>query len=170
MKLALSATIFLLALVGVGFAQVEVPDLVGEWRVVRKDASVPCPNCSPAQNWIRALPGAVFDLTESVIPPMAMARKDVPNYLYNPSQPSITISDGTHVLGFLQRQSGRRYEGEFASGGCWIHLSLEESEDGSMLSGTSRLNTKISTRACLRNMTKDAKRGAPFDYALSRLR
>ena len=63
-----------------------------------------------------------------------------------------------------------RFEGELTSSGCWIHLSLEESEDGSILSGSARINTKISTRACRSSLAKSVKNGEPFSYALTRLK
>jgi hypothetical protein len=164
----------LLVVAETGLVQGQVGNLVGEWKVVRQDAgSLPCPNCSPAENWIRALPGATFIMTPSVIPPLAMVRKDL-GYTYTLSSPTITIWSGTpenpSALGFLQLQFGRRFEGELASAGCWIHLSLEESEDGSTLSGSARINTKISTRSCRNTMSKEFKNGAPFNYALVRLR
>ena len=114
----------------------------------------------------------MYALTHTEIPPLAMIRRDL-GYTYFPSLPSITItwiSDKPQVLGFLQAQSGRQFEGELASGGCWMHLSLEESEDGSTLSGSAWYNTKISTRACRSFLAKPFKKGAPFPYKLDRVR
>jgi hypothetical protein len=112
-------------------------------------------------------------LTNSAIPPLAMVRKNL-GYTYVPSLPTVTISDEAsdnhRAVGFLQAQAGRRLEGELASAGCWIHLSLEESEDGATISGSARINTKISTRSCRNTMSKEFKNGAPFEYALVRLR
>jgi hypothetical protein len=71
-------------------------------------------------------------------------------------------------LGFLQQTVGRHFEGELALSGCWEHLSLEESEDGTALSGWARINVKRSTRGCLHDLTKESKRGAPFTFALTR--
>jgi hypothetical protein len=51
-----------------------------------------------------------------------------------------------------------------------MHLSLEESEDGSALSGSARINAKIFTRECRSMLTKSAKKGEPFKYALIRLK
>ena len=133
-----------------------------------------------------------FTLTPSVIPPLAMIRRGL-GFTYFPSRPTITILEGLpdkpRALGFLQTQVGRRFEGELASsvksatplelsigfpslapGGCWIHLSLEESEDESTLSGSAWINTKISTRACRSNLAKGFKNGEPFPYALIRLK
>jgi hypothetical protein len=161
---------FLLALAP-GLVQGQAPDIAGEWSVVRSPAVGP--PSSPAEDWIRSLPTAVYSLTDSAIPPLAMVRKDL-GYTYFPSQPTITILAGTpdkpYALGFLQSRAGRGFEGELASGGCWIHLSLEESEDGSILSGSARNNVKISTRQCRSSLVKAYKNGAPFDYALTRLR
>lgn len=174
-------TAFLLAIASA--LQGQVPDVTGEWKPFRPPAVGP--SSSPAENWVCSLPGAVFTLTHSVIPPFAMVRKDL-GYVYYPSQPTITITEGTPgkplALGFLQSQDRRRFQGELAisvksatglelsPGGCWIHLSLEESEDGSLLSGTARINTKISTRQCRSGLVKEFKNGAPFEYALIRVR
>jgi hypothetical protein len=105
---------FLLAFAAQVLVQGQVADVAGEWRV-----------------------GAlVYTLRHSVVPPLAMIHKDL-DYGYFPSLPTITISGGT-ALGFLQPTVGRRIEGELAfSEGCWIHLSLEESEDGSTFVGFS---------------------------------
>jgi hypothetical protein len=104
---------------------------------------------------------------------------------YFPSRPTITILEGPpdkpRALGFLQPRVGRRFEGELASsiksstatelsfglpsvapGGCWIHLSLEESTDGSILSGSAWINTKISTRACRSSLAKGFTDGVYF--------
>lgn len=125
--------------------QGQAPEVTGEWTVFRVPAVGP--PSTPVEDWVRSLPGAVFTLTHSFIPPLAMVRKDL-GYVYYPSQPTITILEGKPdkplALGFLQPQAGRRFEGELAMsvksatglelapGGCWIPLSLEESEDGSI--------------------------------------
>jgi hypothetical protein len=71
------------------------------------------------------------------------------------------MSDKPRVLGFLSGAGGRRFEGELP-GGCWVRLSLEESEDGSALSGSGRIDPKISTRACRSGLAKGFKKGEPF--------
>ena len=98
-----------------------------------------------------------------------MIRKDLGS-TYFPSLPTITISGGVSGSGFLQPRDGRIFEGELASGTCWMHLSLVESEDGSILAGSARINTKISTRACRNVMAKGLKNGEPFGYELIRLK
>ena len=158
--------------------------MTGEWSVARQP--------SPLKSWLRALPGAVFTLTPSAIPPLAMVRRGL-RYTYFPSRPTITILEGPpdkpRALGFLQPRVGRRFEGELASsiksgtatefsfglpslapGGCWIHLSLEESTDGSTLSGSAWINTKISTVACRSSLAKGFRDGEPFPYGLIRLK
>ncbi len=126
-------------------------------------------------------------------------RRPAPGYdpqgvgIHFPSRPTITISEGLPdkppALGFLQNQGGRRFEGELASpvksttglelsvglpslapGGCWIHLSLEASEDESTLSGSAWINAKISTCACRSRLAKGFKNGEPFPYSLVRLK
>lgn len=54
--------------------------------------------------------------------------------------------------------------------GCWMHLSLEKSEDGLTLLGSARINKKLSTDQCRTSLTKEAKKGEPFRYALIRLK
>ena len=78
-----------------------------------------------------------------------MIRVDL-GYTYFPSLPTINILIGSQAdptaMGFLQHRSGRQYEGELAAApGCWLHLSLWESEDGQTLRGSANINTKIST-------------------------
>jgi hypothetical protein len=129
---------------------------------------------APLEAWLRTIPGAVFRLTHSALPPLGMLRKDL-SYPYSPSSPAIIITQGPpdRLLGsgFLQSQVGHRYEGEFAtSGGCWMHLSLEESEDGFTLSGSAWINIKASTRSCRSVLAKEVKKGQPFPSALARLR
>jgi hypothetical protein len=144
-------------------------DIAGEWQVFRPPPV--SPPSSPIEDWLRVLPPAVYLLTHSDIPPLAMIRQDL-GYAYFPSLPSITItwiSDKPRVLSFLQAQSGHRFEGELP-GGCWVHLSLEESEDGSTLLGSARINPKISTRDCRSSLAKGFKKGEPFPYKLIRLR
>jgi hypothetical protein len=149
----------------------EVFDLTGGWAVAHDP--VVKPSSSPFEDWLRALPKAVFSLSQSVIPPLAMIREDL-GYTYSPSQPSTTISGGSRekptAVGFLQNQSGRQFEGELAAGECWMHLSLELSEDGSTLSGSARINTKFSTRQCRNSLAKEVKNGQPFPYGLTRLK
>lgn len=180
---------FVFAFAARGLVQGQVVGMAGKWRVVRPPAVGP--SSSPFEDWLRALPGAVFTLTPSAIPPLAMALKDL-GYRYSPSLPTVTILGGLpdrpRALGFLQREVGRRFEGELASsvkgatelelsfglpslapGGCWMHLSLEWSEDGSTLSGSARINTKISTRACRSSLAKGFKNGEPFPYSLIRM-
>ena len=65
---------FVLAFAVLGLAQRPFADVAGEWRVVRPPAVGPS---SPLEDWLRELPGAVFALTHSVIPPLAMIRKDL---------------------------------------------------------------------------------------------
>jgi hypothetical protein len=172
--------------------QAQVADVTGQWRVVRQENGT---SSSQFEDWLRALPGAVFTLTHSTIPPLAMIRKDL-GYSYFPSLPTITILQGQpdkpYAWGFLQPQPSGKFEGELAfsvasvtrhelsqlslgfpalaPGGCWTHLSLEESEDGSLLSGTARINTKISTRDCRSSLAKEVRKGAPFKYTLIRLK
>jgi len=153
--------------------QGQVPDIAGEWRVVRDPPATP--PSSPVEDWLQALPGGVFTLIHSVFPPLAMVRKDL-GYTYFPSQPTISVStrtafhrDGFSGIGFLQQNAWKKFEGELAVGGCWIHLSLVESDDGSTLSGSARINTKISTRQCKSGLAKEVKQGAPFKYTLRRL-
>jgi hypothetical protein len=176
MLAAIPKMTFAFALAAQGLVQGQIADVVGEWT-------------RPG-----ALPGFVFTLIPSAIPPLAMARRGL-GYVYS-SRPTITILEGPRdkprAFGFLQPQSGRRFEGELASsiksstkadlselslgypslapGGCWIHLSLEESEDGSTLSGSAWINTKISTRACRSSLAKGFKNGEPFPYGLIRLK
>jgi hypothetical protein len=170
MRCAIHTIAVMLTLMPRGLVQGQVADVTGQWRVSRQPEVGP--SKSPAEDWLRALPGATFALTHNALPPLAMVRKDL-GYTYFPSLPSITISEGTsatpHVLGFLQAQ-GRRFEGELVSGGCWIHLSLEESDDGSSLLGSARINTKISTRDCRKSLAKSFKNGEPFPYTLVRLK
>jgi hypothetical protein len=191
MRAAISKMTFVFAFATQGLVEGQVADVAGEWSVVRLLPGV-SPSVSPFEAWLRALPGAVFTLTPSVIPPLAMIRRGL-GYAYSPSRPTITIVEGLPdqpgALGFLQLQVGRRFEGELASsvkstttrelsfglpslaqGGCWIHLSLEESEDGSTLSGSAWINTKISTRGCRSSLAKDFKHGEPFPYRLIRLK
>lgn len=151
--------------------QGEIPDLTGDWSVTRVPATTP--SSSPFKEWLNAVPTARFSLTPSVIAPLAMIRKDL-GYTYFPSLPSVTISQGfgekAAVVGFLQHQTDRRFEGELTAGGCWIHLSLVLSDDGSTLSGSARINTKISTRQCRSGLAKEVKKGQPFSYGLTRLK
>jgi hypothetical protein len=96
-------------------------------------------------------------------------------YRWIPTSPTFTISQGAlekpAAAGFLQPQPGGRFEGELAfSGGCWVHLSLTESEDGSNLAGSANINMKISTHSCRGSLAKEVKKGEPFPYALVRLR
>ncbi len=166
---ALKVPAFLLALT-TSLVQGEVLDVTGEWRAVRPPAVSPA--SSPGEDWLRSLPMAAFKLTHSNVPPLAMIRRDL-GYTYFPSLPTIIILGGTpdrlQTLGFLQSQVGRRFEGELApSGGCWMHLSLKESEDGLILSGSARINTKISTRECRSSMAKEFKKGEPFKYGMIR--
>ena len=169
---AIRKTALVLVLAGRGLARAQAPDITGEWSVVRRPAV--SESSSPSEDWLRALPGAVFTLSHSEVPPLAMVRKNL-GYRYSPSLATITISQGQpekpQALGFLQAQGGRRFEGELAfSSGCWTHLSLEESEEGSSLSGSARINTKISTRACRSTLVEGVKKGEPFSYTLIRLR
>ena len=182
----------MVAFVSGGLLHGQDVDLDGLWKVVRTPAVRP--PSSPLEGWLQALPGAVFTLSPSVIPPLGMIRKDL-GHLYAPSSPTTTISDGMpsspssdywmrawlqtlrwmpdmpKALGFVQGQVGRRFEGELAaSGGCWVHLSLEESEDGSTLSGMAQVNMKISRRGCFSLLAKGTKKGEPFPYRLMRLR
>ncbi len=170
-KIAVPTIAFVLIFALRVLVQGQVADVTGEWRVVHPPAVTA--SSSRVEDWLRALPGATFTLTRSVIPPLAMVRKDL-GYTYVLSLPTITIIEGMpdqpRPLGFLQPQVGRRFEGELASGGCWIHLSLEESEDGSTLVGSARINAKISTRECRSNMAKGFKKGEAFQYMLIRLK
>ncbi len=157
-----------------GLVQGQVVGVVGEWT-------------RPG-----ALRGFVLTLIPSEIQPLAMARRGL-GYVYS-SRPAITILEGPRdkprSFGFLQPKAGRRFEGELASsiksstaadlselslgypslapGGCWIHLSLGESEDGSTLSGSAWINTKISTRSCRSDLAKGFKNGEPFPFRLIR--
>lgn len=96
-------------------------------------------------------------------------------YVYSPSSPTISIflegvSNPSPLVGFIQQRVDRSFEGELFSGGCWTHLSLAEADDGSTLSGSARINTKISTRACRNSLAKEYKYGALFKYELVRLK
>lgn len=71
--------------------------------------------------------------------------------------------------GWLRRNENQRLlDGEVVVAGCWLQLSLEASEDRSTLAGSARLNVKKSTRGCLRDLTKEARNGARFEFALTR--
>src|SRR5690349_6890198 len=71
--------------------------------------------------------------------------------------------------GWLERtQTAGGLEGEAVSFGCWFQLSLTESQDGSMLSGTLRINAKKSTRRCRSFLTKEGKAGVPNPITLFR--
>jgi hypothetical protein len=156
-------------LLAADWVQGQAPDLAGEWKVARSSAVGP--PSSPLEEWLRSQPSAVYILSHNTIQPLAMFRKDL-GYTYVPSMPTITIfqrTDTLYPLGFLQTQGGRRVEGELAPSGCWMHLSLEESEDGSTLEGSARINTKFSTRECRKLLAKEVKKGAPFKYTLIRL-
>jgi len=138
----------------VGAARGQSADLDGEWRV--------------------GTAGAIFTLAYSRMPPLAAVRKGL-GYTYILSSPVISILQGMpstpQASGFLQAQGDRRFEGELAtSGGCWMHLSLAESEDGSILSGSGTINTKISTRSCRSMLAKEARSGQPFSYTLTRVK
>jgi hypothetical protein len=142
-----SATL-LLALTAGAMAQGQSADVAGEWQVVHSPTATPSSSSSPLGDWLRALPGAVFTLTHTAVPPLLLMHKDA-QYRWIPSSPTITISQGVlgkpAGVGFLQLQADGRFEGELASsGGCWMHLSLQESEDGSTLPGSANINTKIS--------------------------
>jgi hypothetical protein len=50
-----------------GLVEGQVVDLAGKWRVGRPP--VVGASSTPFEDWLRALPGAVFTLTPSVIPP-----------------------------------------------------------------------------------------------------
>jgi len=66
-----------------------------------------------------------------------------------------------HGLGWLQRTgTGQLLDGELYLLGCWFHLSLEESENGTVLAGTSRIIYKKSSRQCLSVLTKAARNEA----------
>ncbi len=63
-----------------------------------------------------------------------------------------------HSLGWLDRTgAGRVFNGELYLSGCSFHLSLEESEDGTVLSGTSRILDKRSSRQCVSVLNKEAR-------------
>ena len=71
--------------------------------------------------------------------------------------------------GWLERTGrGRLLKGELVVSGCWLQLSLEESEDGSTLFGSSRIIVKKSSRRCRSILTKDAKNGAANEFTLLR--
>ena len=150
----------------VSLARGQAPDVVGEWVVGS-------PSAADARIDARTRPAVVYTLTPNSAPQLAMARKDL-GYAYSFSLPTITMLAGTPekpiALGFLQHHLGRRFEGELATSGCWMHLTLEASDDGLTLAGSARINLKISTRQCLNILTKDAKKGIPFGYVLSRRR
>jgi hypothetical protein len=62
--------------------------------------------------------------------------------------------------------TGVNLEGEVVvSALAWI---LEESEQGTVLTGTKRIEVKKSTRRCRSMLTKDAKAGAPNPIKLFR--
>jgi len=150
----------------------EVLDLAGEWRVVPMQPATP-PSTS-FEEWLRAQPGAIFTLTSSASPPLAMIHKDV-GYRYFPALPTITISEGPagkpKALGFLQGLGGHEFQGELGVlPGCWLHLSLKQSQDGHTLSGLARVNTKLSTRECRSALTKNARNGQPYPYTLMRVK
>src|ERR1039457_2005592 len=124
-------------------AQGQSADVAGEWQVVHSPTATAS---SLLGNWLRALPGAIFTLTHTAVPPLLMMHKDA-QYQWIPSSPTITISQGAvgkpAGVGFLQLQPDGRYEGELAfSGGCWMHLSLQESEDGSTLAGSANIRSE----------------------------
>jgi len=71
--------------------------------------------------------------------------------------------------GWLQRKANERsLEGELVLNGCWLQLSLEESDEGSALLGSARINVKKSNRGCRSLLTKEAKKGEPFQFGLTR--
>jgi hypothetical protein len=85
----------------------------------------------------------------------------------------ITVVPGTYQkangLGWLERTPNPgEFQGEVLIGGCWVILSLQESAEGTVLSGTLRVNTKKSTRGCRSLITKEAKAGAPSLFKLFR--
>src|SRR6266849_6681832 len=117
MQAAIPKMTFVVAFAAQSLVQGQVADVAGEWSVVRRPPAV-TPSASPFEAWLRALPGAVFTLRPSAIPPLAMIRRGL-GYTYFPSRPTITILEGPpdkpRSLGFLQPQVGRRFEGELAS-------------------------------------------------------
>ncbi len=94
----------------------QVIDVAGEWRVIRLPPKVP--SVRPLEAWLEALPGAVFTLIPSPIPPLAMVFRGL-GYTYYPSRPTITVLGAPRykpsAWGFLQPQVGRRFDGELAS-------------------------------------------------------
>ena len=85
----------------------------------------------------------------------------------------ITVIPGTYQkangLGWLERTSNPgELQGEVLIGGCWVILSLRESDEGTVLSGTLRVNAKKSTRGCRSLITKEAKAGEPSPFRLLR--
>src|SRR6266550_3480777 len=77
MRAAIPHVAFVLVCAMPGLAQEQIRDLAGEWRVGRP------PAIGPSSDWLRALPGAVYTLTHSIVPPLGMIRKDL-GYTYFP--------------------------------------------------------------------------------------
>jgi hypothetical protein len=85
----------------------------------------------------------------------------------------ITVIPGTYQkangFGWLERTSNPgEFQGEVLIGGCWVILSLKGSDEGTVLSGTRRVNAKKSTRGCRSLITKEAKAGEPSPFKLLR--
>ena len=85
----------------------------------------------------------------------------------------INVVPGTYQkptgYGWLQRTGDQSVlEGEAVTFGCWFQMSLRESNDGTILSGTLRINAKKSTRSCRSSLTKEGKPGAPSPITLFR--
>lgn len=77
--------------------------------------------------------------------------------------------DRPNGVGWLQRTSSPgEFYGEMVIDGCWVVLSLKETEAGEALSGTLRVNSKKSTRGCRSLVTKEARAGEPSPFNLFR--
>ena len=87
---------------------------------------------------------------------------------YDPT--NLVIYDGEKIVpvGKLHKNSNGNWEGPIVLvPGCVTELSLKASADTLSLSGSARMSRK-STKACLSILTKEAQKGIPFPYALSR--
>jgi hypothetical protein len=90
--LLISKMVLVLAFATQSLVQGQVADVTGEWSLIRPAGVTP--SASPLAAWLRALPGTVFTLTPSTIPPLAMVHRGL-GYTYFPSRPTITVLEGS---------------------------------------------------------------------------